>query len=324
MSAEAAPRIREKALGTVAESAWAQWAVLTGAAVPASQARAWTIIDPEGLILASFTAGDRERRLEDMAASWAYSVPELMSLLRLRALAADFPTSVEEKIGVFARAAVAGGDKRWKRWPSRSNARHYEPRLKAIEPLKLLDGPALTLRLRAGFGVNAKAEILSLLLGFGGAAAGLKVMAAATAYTERAIRNATDDMVLGGFIREIEGRPSSYYADPDAWAHVLRTHRPDRSVERPVIPRWWFWGAVYSFLADVIAWAEEAEREGWSSYVMGSRARDLVARHERRLRQAQVEEIDALSVSGPEDLGYFEELVDGVRRWAKESLYPSK
>lgn len=317
MSAETAHKARERALATVVESAWAQWAALTSAALPAGPERAWTIVDPEGLVLASFTASERERRLSDLAASWAHDAAELMSLHRLRALSADFPESVRHRLAIFARAAVAGGDKRWKRWPDGVEASAYDPRLKEIGPVRLRSGPALTLRLRAGFGVNAKADILSLLLGLHGAAADLKVVAAATGYTDRAIRNATEDMVLGGFIREIEGRPSSYSADPHAWAHVLQTDRFDGAADH-TIPPWRFWGAVYSFLADVIAWADEAERSEWTGYVTTSRARDVVERHRRRLRQAGIE---TASGPGPAFLEHFEDLLGRVHRWALTSLY---
>lgn len=323
MSVEAARRIRGRALTILAETAWAQWAVLTSAAAPTGEKRAWTIVDPEALILASFTAGERERRLEDMAASWAHGAAELMSFHRLRALAAGYPDPVRKRVGIFARAAVDAGDKRWKRWAPEAEADAYEPRLKTIEPIRLLEGPSLTLRLRAGFGVNAKADILSLLLGFGGAAADLRVMVAASGYTERALRNAVDDMVLGGFIREIVGRPSSYYADSDAWADVLRTHRIGDAADRPVIPRWRFWGAVYAFLADVISWAEEAERAAWSEYVVGSRGHDLVDRHRRRLRQAQIEAVDLPAASEPGPLAVLERLVEEIQVWANDGLYPA-
>lgn len=41
------------------------------------------------------------------------------------------------------------------------------------------------------------------------AAADLNVLTAATGYSDPAIRTATEEMVLAGLIREIEGRPSS-------------------------------------------------------------------------------------------------------------------
>ena len=80
----------------------------------------------------------------------------------------------------------------------------YVPRMKPLGSLPLMEGPALTLRLRAGFGINAKADVLALLLGLAGAPADLKLIAAATAYTERAVRTAAEEMALAGFIQEVE------------------------------------------------------------------------------------------------------------------------
>lgn len=101
MSNEAVRNIRELAERTLLEASWAQWAVLTSAAIPADRRRAWTIVDPEALILGSLTVGHRERRLDDMVASWARSAAHLMSMHRMRAIGAGFPASVRERLGVF-------------------------------------------------------------------------------------------------------------------------------------------------------------------------------------------------------------------------------
>ena len=116
-----------------------------------------------------------------------------------------------------------------------------------------------------------------------------KVIAAPTAYTERALRTATEDMTLAGFIHEIESCPSSFYAEPEAWGRVLHTSRADRKAAEaaPALPRWRFSAAVLAFLAQVVEWADATEREGWSEYVASSRARDLLDDSRRRLRQAQ-------------------------------------
>jgi len=314
-------RIREVVEGTLIDATWAQWSVLTAAAVRVGQQRAWTIVDPEALILASLSVGFREHRLEDMVASWANDVAYLMSLQRMRTLASRFPSPVAERLGAFARAAVGGGDKRWKGLSSAKTMSEHTPRVKAMGRLRLLDGPALTLRLRSGFGVNAKADLLSLLLGFAGEAAGLKVIAAATAYSERAIRTATREMTLAGFIQEIEGRPSSFCANGRAWNLVLQTHRHDSQEQVPAVPRWRFWAAVFAFLAGVIEWSEKAHAEGWSPYVASSRARDLVESHGRRLRQAEVDVRPPDSWRGAEYLLGFEDLVLDVQRWTNDGLY---
>jgi hypothetical protein len=323
MSNSTASRIRELAEGTLLKASWAQWAVLTAAAIPAERRRAWTIVDPEALILSSLTVGHRERRLDDMVASWASHAAHLMSMHRMRALAAGFPKTVTQRLSIFIDPATSGGDKRWKRLASGQSSTEYDPRMKDLGELHLFEGPALTVRLRAGFGVNAKADLLSLLIGFGGAAADLKVIAAATAYTQRAVRTATEEMTLAGFIHEIKGRPSSFYADPAAWANLLQARRPDfgHPTEDASLPPWRFWAAAFEFLAQVIEWSVNQERNDWSAYVAGSRARDLLEAHTRKLRQADVWLPSSAETRGHDFLPVFEEVIRGLVTWADNGLY---
>jgi hypothetical protein len=323
MSNSAARRIRDLAEGALVEASWAQWAVLTTAAIPTDLRRAWTIVDPEALILSSLTMGHRERRLDDMVAAWASQAAHLMSMHRLRALAGGFPATASQRLNIFVASAAPGGDKRWARLVRDESDADYVPRVKQLGELRITEGPSLTVRLRAGFGVNAKADLLSLLIGFGGAPADLKVIAAATAYTERAVRTATQEMTLAGFIHEIEGRPSSFYADPAAWASLLQS-RPlagGNPGEGSRLPPWRFWAAVFEFLAQVIEWSKKQERDGWSVYVAGSRARDLLEAHTRKLRQAQVRLPPLAEITGKDFLPTFEDVVRGVAKWTHWGLY---
>lgn len=326
MSNETARRIREVAEATLVDAAWAHWTVLTAAAIRADRRRAWTIVDPEALVLASLAVGHLERRLEDMVASWATDAGHLMSMHRMRTLASRFPPGVRERLGMFARPAIAGGDKRWKRMGAAFVIDEYTPRMKPIGELRLIEAPALTLRLRAGFGVNAKADLLSLLIGLGGAAADLKLIAAATAYTERAIRTATEEMSLAGFIHEIRGRPSSFYAEPDAWARLLQANRIDggQPPERPALPSWRFWAAVFAFLARVLEWSDFADNEGWSAYVASSRARDILDSYRRQLHQAQIRLPSTRATRGADFLRDFEDLVHEAEAWTHRGLHGSE
>lgn len=323
MSTATVSRIRELAEGTLLDAAWAQWSLLTTIAIPADEKRAWTIVDPEALVFASLAVGHRERRLDDMVASWATGVAHLMSLHRMRSMATGFPQSVAERVSVFTTPATAAGDRRWKRLGTGQHSGEYTPRNKGIGPLRLDEGPALTVRLRAGIGVSAKADVLSLLIGRAGVPADLKVIAAVTGYTERAVRTATEEMTLAGFIHEIEGRPSSFYADPGAWTNLLQARRPRRAdgSEAAGLPPWRFWAAVFAFLAHVVTWCVEQDRKGWTPYVAGSRARDLLEAHTRRLRQAQVELPQAAHGSRESVLNDFEEVVGTVAKWSNEGLY---
>lgn len=314
--------IGQLARSAAVEAAWSQWSALTPMAASGAAGAAWTIVDPEALVLASLALSSVERRLEDLVAAWAREAGFLMSKSRFKSLSPLFSPGSEAgtgtRVGDFALYALEGGDSRWKSWASSSEP-DPPPRTKSLGPLRLQTGPALILRLRAGFGVNAKADLLGMLLGLGGESAGLRDVAAATAYTDRMIRTATDEMILAGFISEIEGRPSSFYADPERWTPVLdaRWH-PDPTGAGP-IPPWRYWSAVFAFLCDVSRWAMNATKDGWSEYVASSRARDLYETHQARLQRAGVRSSPPAAGPGARYLVDFHRLLEGVRSWTRET-----
>ncbi len=182
---------------------WSQWQTLGALAVPVGNSGAKSIIDPEALLLASLGMRQYERRLNDFIAWWAEAGSIFMSVQRLTTLAAEFPASVQEGIGGFALVAVKGGDRRWKRHsagepiPQRGFKGSREPHLQSVA--------AEMLRLRAGFGVGVKADVLTFLLGIRGTPATVKEVARATAYSERSVRTAAAEMALAGMIHKRPG-----------------------------------------------------------------------------------------------------------------------
>jgi hypothetical protein len=314
MSVDIARRTGALAAETAVEVAWAQWTALTAAAVPAENPRVRSIIDPEALILVSLAVRERERRLNDLLAGWARIGSSLLSIQRLRSLARDYPASVREQMSEFARWAADAGDRRWRSHASDpdevSGAR---PREKELGPLRLIEGSALMLRLRAGIGVGAKADLLTFLLGMGGAAADLKTIVLATGYSDRAMRTAADEMARARFVNEIEGPPSAYRADPDAWKALLE-------LQRHPMPPWRFWSVAFAFLTAVIDWEREARQEGWSAYVASSRARDLLEMHRRRLRFIDVSLAGEIDARGTDYLDSFHDVVAQVSTWADRAL----
>jgi hypothetical protein len=319
MSATNVSRVQQIAASAVIDACWAQWTTLTTLATPARNRRVWTIVDPETLLLASLALGRRELRLEDMVAGWARTGSFLVSKPRLKRLASLFPPQAGGRIGDFARYAADAGDASWNRLASAPKGDDTVAREKAFGPLKLTEGPTLLLRLRAGFGVNAKADVMALLLGLQGGAANLKVITAALRYTERSVRTATGEMVLAGFVREIRGRPSSFYVEPQHWAAALQSYRADSSENS--LPPWHYWAAVLSFLTAVDHWGGEATEHGWSKYVASSRARDLYERHEGELVRAGIALPPAESATGEAFLEVFSMAVARVDDWTREHLY---
>jgi hypothetical protein len=322
MSVEIANSTAALAAETLVEVAWAQWSGLTAAATGADQPRVWTIIDPEALVLVSLAVRDRERRLNDLLAALARTGSSLLSTQRLKSLAQDYPEAVREQIPEFAHWATEAGDRRWRSFAADHEAKTREhPREKDLGPLRLTEGPGLMLRLRAGIGVSAKADLLTFLLGMNGAAADLKTIALATAYSNRALRTAAGEMALARFIHEIAGPPTAYRADPKAWGEVLQTHPPNpRSPTSKGAPSWRFWSVVFSFLTAVIHWELQSRQEEWSTYVASSRARDLMDDYRRRLRLIDAEMGSARDTRGTAYLDSFNAEVEQVRDWALRSL----
>jgi hypothetical protein len=297
-------------------AAWAQWSALGTAAVSTGTPHPWAIVDPEALVLASVVFGDHERRLPDVAAGWALKGSRLLSMRRLRTLASAYPAHAGE-ITRFVAGSLEAPKSGGGRSAGKEEASGIRP--KPGGPLRLDAGAALMLRLRAAFGVGAKADLLTCLLGLRGAPATLRAIAAATAYTTRAVRTAAEEMELAGIVEEIPGPPVEYRAAHDAWARLLDLRRPGAPRGAPAeMPRWRAWSAVYPFLAHVGEWEAQAEAGSWSDYVASSRARDVVEVHAAGLRRAGIQVPLKRSRRGAGFLDDLEDLVERVAAWTAE------
>jgi hypothetical protein len=303
--------------------AWVQWSALTSAAVPEDGRAPASIVDPEALVLVSLAFRDDERRLADVLAGWMRQGSRLLSVRRMQTLAASYPAGAGDALAWLASVAAASGDRRWTAGGSvGSTADRGEdaPRAKPGGPLRLGSGPALMLRLRAAFGVGAKADVLTFLLGLRGAPATLRTIAAATGYTTRAIRTAAEEMTLAEIVDGVPGQPVEYLARHEAWAHVFGTRPPGAAREEPPrLPPWKPWASVFLFLAGVESWARDAADHGWSEYVASSRARDLAEKHTPMLRRAGIA-VPRGAGRGAEYLGDFAALVQSVDAWMHENV----
>src|SRR5437016_5043399 len=97
---------------------WLQWgAIFT---FPASHGPAWSIVDPEALLLVSLALEEQEPRLWSVTAMWARYGARLLSVQRAKNLITRFPPGVREGLGEFARLAVEAGDSRWRPMARRS------------------------------------------------------------------------------------------------------------------------------------------------------------------------------------------------------------
>ena len=274
MSSEPLPspgEIGRRARSAAVDAAWRQWTALgaSGGAPGAGE----TTVDPEVLVLASVQLVEHERRLGDFLLWWAGVGATLLSVQRTRSMLAAMPQGAADALAPFAASAVEAGDRRWK---GLAGSDGLDARSgKGAAEARLTDPTALVLRLRAAFGVSAKADVVAVLLGLERAAT-VRDVAEATGYTTVAVRGALGEVARAGFAEATGETPATYRAiRREAWAGLLGGGPP----------AWGFWAERYAALLDVAAWGGRAEAGGWSEYVASSKARDLAERHARAFRR---------------------------------------
>jgi hypothetical protein len=262
--------IGRRARRSAIDAAWRQWTAL-GASGGGNEADG-TTIDPEALVLASSQLVGHERRLGDFLLWWAGVGATLLSVQRTRTLLKATPEAADA-LAPFAASAVGAGDRRWKGLAG-SEGLDARPG-KGVAQARLTHPMALVLRLRAAFGVSAKADVVAVLLGLRRGAT-VREVAEATGYTTVAVRGALGGVALAGFAEATGETPTAYRATRrGAWGQLLGGGPS----------AWGHWSERYAALLDVAAWGERAEAGGWSEYVAASKARDLTERHARAFRR---------------------------------------
>jgi hypothetical protein len=290
-------------------------------------------IDPEGLLLLSLYLEPSERRLRDVLYWWAEVGSDLLSVQRTKTLLKRYPDGAAERLQTFGywAAEKGGGDERWRSLASEDPS-GPEPREGKGGASNLSVPLALMLRLRAGFGVSAKADVLAYLLGVDERRESTREAAEATGYSRDTVRGALQDLERAEFIQKTASRPTRYSVSSRPWAELLgflepsngrreeeqhRRGRQGKLVEENV-PAWRHWADVYAFLAEAAQLAEEAENK--SDYLASSSARDVFERHEHVFEANRLNVPDPSRYQGKEYLDGFEETVEILCRWIEENL----
>lgn len=304
------PRVSRAIIDSVRQaalaSAWVQWRAL-GVRLTASGRAQW-IVDPEALVLISLALRERERRLEDVLASWARTGSGVLSVQRMKNLQSRYPPPTRERLAEFAHRAVSeGGDYRWRGLvgltpsPRGRDRTLRDPHPKAWAPA------ALMIRMRLGIGVGLSADILTYLLSQRGFWASARAIAEATDYSVYSIRRAADKMKEAGLVEGTGRKPVEYRADPKAWSKVL--------AQDGDVPPWRHWSQAYAFVADFLAQAEAGGLQAPSAYLLSSRLRDLIEKHRDALRLNRIAPPVASRLPGKEYIAAFEQVAENIARW---------
>jgi hypothetical protein len=269
---------------SLAELAWRQWTALgvTGWTSEAQQP-----VDPEALVVFTARLGDADARLRDAATDWCVRYGDFFTNeRRLRSVIGELGNNDRAVSSFLATVAVAGGPS-WHK--ADAEPRPYVGRGKAHLP-HLNGSGRLLLRLRAIYGVGARAELIAALVG---RSAPLLVtdLVQLTRYTRPMIDRTLGSLALASLVRIVGGRRKSAIlnAPPFAWLDA----------RAPLVD----WTARYAVALDIHALLRRTEgvepsaaaAEARRTFATLSRAldrADLIPPDERLVRDDYVAALD--------------------------------
>jgi hypothetical protein len=186
---------RATLVGQLLDFAWSQWAAL---GVAGSIRAAEVPVDLEALFLLTAEMAAEDPRLRDEALDWCSRFHGFASKPRLKQLLRRSPPSAQAAFGPFAAALerYAGTP-----WPGASGAASVPTSLSGKSRLPALNRPALlSLRLRALFGVGARADIIGAVLSRGSEDFGAADLVF-IGYSKRNLAEALDMLAAAGLFR---------------------------------------------------------------------------------------------------------------------------
>ncbi len=186
-------RLASSLQGALLDRAWIQWAAL---GVDATVERDDAVVDPEALIALTAELGDADARLRDLGTDWCIAFGRYVNGSRLKQVARELGTPADA-IGEWVATVAAAGGPTWPMatQPRPDYIRREKARLDSAE-----SRPRLRIRLRAAFGVNARADILAGLLATSPSGLNAADLARVTRFTKPSIASALDALLLAGLV----------------------------------------------------------------------------------------------------------------------------
>jgi DNA-binding transcriptional ArsR family regulator len=189
-------RLQEHALD-LTWSLWAELGVSGWTRLHTSHA-----IDPEPLILFTASLGDSDPRLRDEATDWCLVYGRYVSAARLRNLLAHEATEVRDTFGEFAATVNADSTLRW---PGATTPRRFQRSGRSQVP-DFRRPSLIALRMRALFGVGARAEILRVFLADASGSLSATELAPEAGYTKRNVADTLDALRMAGLLEVLPVR----------------------------------------------------------------------------------------------------------------------
>lgn len=196
--------LREHVLDTL----WSQWHEL-GVAATLPRRHSDDFIDPEPLIAFTATHGDLDPRLRDESIDWVLRYGIYVSKARLKNVLAAQGLLQDARFREYAATVNAQGGAGW---PA-AGAAPLRFRSRARSLLEDLGRPALiSLRIRAIFGVGARAELIRAFLARPSLAMTAADLSAETGYGKRNVLNELEPLRFAGLVKSFRAANADRYS----------------------------------------------------------------------------------------------------------------
>lgn len=184
--------LREHILDTL----WSHWHEL-GVAATVPRRHSDDAIDPEPLIAFTAVHSDLDPRLRDESIDWVLRYGSLVSRARLKNVLANWALLGSATFREYAATVNAHGGAGW---PSAgAKPLTFRSRSRSV-PEDLAHPALLSLRIRATFGVGARAELIRALLSRPDLAMTAADLSAETSYGKRNVLNELESLRLAGVV----------------------------------------------------------------------------------------------------------------------------
>lgn len=199
---------------------WSQWREL-GISSTVTRRHADDCIDPEALIAFTAVHADLDARLRDESIDWVLRYGTYVSRVRLKNILAGWGEAENPRFREYAATVNA---ERHAGWPAdHAKPLAFRPRARAL--LADLGAPALlSLRIRALFGVGARAELIRTLLARPREARTAAELAIDTSYGKRNVLNELEPLRFAGLVKSFRAANADRYqlVRTDELAALLR------------------------------------------------------------------------------------------------------
>ncbi len=257
------------------------------------------VVDIEALIGATTTLDRAEdARVREAGVDWCVAFGHAVSVSRLKTVAREMEVAGNPLARFSADVAVSGGPL----WPFAAGRQGQRIARVKVLVRDLAGPPRLVWRLRSAFGVNARADIVAVLLADPNGALTIADLARATRFTKRNVAVAVDSLRLAGIVEVGRTQNRDRVSLPEAspfrsWLALPRARAPLDWVAR------WHVALATAALLDTT--------EAASEQVRLVEARASVERLAAEIARARLPRPDLARV-GPAFLGAYDEWVEEI------------